>query len=83
MAKMLHLLLDWEYPHWMMMAGDILVASFVAPEYGGIPAPRLREAPDSSLLGRLSDTGRHRKRILRAGRRHRSRFRLDCRVLVP
>ncbi len=21
MAKMLHLLLDWEYPHWMMMAG--------------------------------------------------------------
>ena len=26
MAKMLHLLLDWEYPHWMMMAGAILVA---------------------------------------------------------
>src|SRR6266403_95155 len=25
-AKMLHLLLDWEYPHWMMMAGAILVA---------------------------------------------------------
>jgi hypothetical protein len=25
MAKMLHLLLDWEYPHWMM-AGAILVA---------------------------------------------------------
>ena len=23
---MLHLLLDWEYPHWMMMAGAILVA---------------------------------------------------------
>ena len=26
MAKKLHLLLDWEYPHWMMMAGAILVA---------------------------------------------------------
>jgi len=26
MAKMLHLLLDWEYPHWMMMAGATLVA---------------------------------------------------------
>ena len=26
MAKMLHLLLDWEYPHWMIMAGAILVA---------------------------------------------------------
>jgi hypothetical protein len=24
MAKMLHLLLDWEYPHWMMMAGASL-----------------------------------------------------------
>jgi hypothetical protein len=24
MAKMLHLLLDWEYPHWMMLAGAIL-----------------------------------------------------------
>src|SRR6266404_7045463 len=23
--KCLHLLLDWEYPHWMMMAGAILV----------------------------------------------------------
>jgi hypothetical protein len=27
MGKMLHLLLDWEYPHWMMMAGAILVAA--------------------------------------------------------
>jgi hypothetical protein len=26
MAKMLHLLFDWEYPHWMMMTGAILVA---------------------------------------------------------
>jgi hypothetical protein len=24
---MLHLLLDWEYPHWMMIAGAILVAA--------------------------------------------------------
>jgi hypothetical protein len=27
MGKMLHLLLDWEYPHWMMLAGAILVAA--------------------------------------------------------
>ncbi len=27
MGKVLHLLLDWEYPHWMMMAGAILVAA--------------------------------------------------------
>src|SRR6266481_4404326 len=27
MATMLHLLLDWEYPRWMMMAGAILVAA--------------------------------------------------------
>jgi hypothetical protein len=25
MAKMLQLLLDWEYPHWMMVVGAILV----------------------------------------------------------
>ena len=24
---MLHLLFEWEYPHWMMMAGAILVPS--------------------------------------------------------
>src|SRR6266576_1932186 len=24
--SMLHLLVDWEYPHWMMMAGAIIVA---------------------------------------------------------
>jgi len=29
MAKMLHLLFDWEYPHWMMMTGAILVALFI------------------------------------------------------
>jgi hypothetical protein len=29
---MLHLLLDSEYPHWMMMAGAILVAAgFIGP----------------------------------------------------
>jgi hypothetical protein len=26
MAKILHFLVDWVYPHWMMMAGAILVA---------------------------------------------------------
>ena len=29
MAKMLHLLFDWQYPHWMMMAGAILVLGFI------------------------------------------------------
>ena len=24
---MLHLLFDWEYPHWLMMAGAIVVAA--------------------------------------------------------
>jgi hypothetical protein len=24
---MLHLLFDWEYPHWMMIAGAVLVGS--------------------------------------------------------
>jgi hypothetical protein len=27
MATFLQLLLDWEYPHWMMLAGAILVAA--------------------------------------------------------
>ena len=27
MAKFLQLLFDWEYPHWMMLAGAILVAA--------------------------------------------------------
>jgi hypothetical protein len=27
MAKFLQLLFDWEYPHWMIMAGAILVAA--------------------------------------------------------
>jgi hypothetical protein len=26
MVQMLQLLFDWEYPHWMMLAGAILVA---------------------------------------------------------
>jgi hypothetical protein len=41
MAKMLHLLLDWEYPHWMMLAGAILVAAGVI----GLAFHRNRNGP--------------------------------------
>lgn len=41
MAKMLHLLLDWEYPHWMMMAGAIIVAAGVI----GLAFHRNRNGP--------------------------------------
>jgi len=53
MAKMLHLLLDWEYPHWMMMAGAILVAlGFI-----GLVFHRNRNVEtDLKKLGREEDT---------------------------
>ena len=41
MGQMLHLLFDWEYPHWMMMAGAILVAA----GFIGLAFPRNRNAP--------------------------------------
>jgi hypothetical protein len=47
MGKMLHLLLDWEYPHWMMMAGAIIVALGFMGFAGLIKCPllaRLRHA---------------------------------------
>ncbi len=53
MATMLHLLLDWEYPHWMMMAGAILVAlGFI-----GLVFHRNRNVEtDLKKLGREEDT---------------------------
>jgi hypothetical protein len=57
MAKMLQLLFDWEYPHWMMMAGAILVAlGFVGLVSGKIrngpvndPSPARESAPTERL----------------------------------
>jgi hypothetical protein len=47
MAKMLHFLLDWEYPHWMMMAGAILVAL----GFTGLAFQRNRNGPMDKPLG--------------------------------
>ena len=51
MAKMLHLLLDWEYPHWMIMIGAILVAlGFI-----GVAFRQNKKGPvDESSRARLS-----------------------------
>ena len=46
---MLHLLFDWEYPHWMMMAGAI----FVALGFIGVVFHRNRNVEtDQKKLGR-------------------------------
>ena len=54
---MLHLLSDWEYPHWMMMAGTILVAlgfmgfAFRQNRNGPVNEPsRAREATPTERL---------------------------------
>jgi hypothetical protein len=50
---MLHLLLDWEYPHWMMMAGAILVAA----GFIGLAFHRSRNVEtDQKKLGRERPT---------------------------
>jgi hypothetical protein len=46
---MLHLLFDWEYPHWMMMAGAILAAGFI-----GLAFHRNRNRP-------VNESGRARE----------------------
>jgi hypothetical protein len=53
---MLHLLLDWEYPHWMMMAGAILVAA----GFIGLAFHRNRNGPvnESSQAGESTPTER-------------------------
>ena len=59
---MLHLLLDWEYPHWMIMAGAILVAA----GFIGLAFHRNRDGPvnDESARARES-TPTERLRAMR------------------
>ena len=51
---MLHLLLDWEYPHWMMMAGAILVAlGFIGLAFSkNINVERDHEPPEMKAKGK-------------------------------
>jgi hypothetical protein len=71
---MLHLLLDWEYPHWMMMAGAILVAA----GFIGLAFHRNRNGPvnDSNRARESTPTERlnamrepHPPRLMSSGRR--------------
>ncbi len=59
---MLHLLLDWEYQHWMMMAGAILVAfGFI-----GLAFHRNRNGPgNESGRARESTTPTERLKAMR------------------
>jgi hypothetical protein len=55
---MLHLLFDWEYPHWMMMAGAILVAA----GFIGLAFHRNRNGPvNESSRARESTTPTERR----------------------
>ena len=59
---MLHLLLDWEYPHWMMMAGAILVAA----GFIGLAFHRNRNGPvNESSRARESTTPTERLKAMR------------------
>jgi hypothetical protein len=63
---MLQLLLDWEYPHWMMMAGAILVAAgFIGLAFHrnreSAPTERpkaMRESASASARGRPKEKGK-------------------------
>ncbi len=58
---MLHLLFDWEYPHWMMMAGAILVAvGFI-----GLAFHRNRNAPVNESSRARESTPTERLRAMR------------------
>ena len=58
---MLHLLLDWEYPHWMMMAGAILVAvGFI-----GLAFHRNRNEPVNEPSRALESTPTERLEAMR------------------
>ena len=61
MAKMLHLLLDWEYPHWMMMAGAILVAA----GFIGLAFHRNRNEPVNEPSRALESTPTERLEAMR------------------
>jgi hypothetical protein len=52
MAKILQLLLDWEYPHWMMLAGAILVAA----GFIGLAFHRNRNGPENESSRALEPT---------------------------
>ena len=60
---MLHLLVDWEYPHWIMMAGAILVAlgfmgfAFHQNRNGPVNEPsRARESTPTERLRAMRET---------------------------
>jgi uncharacterized protein HemX len=60
---MLHLLVDWEYPHWMMMAGAILVAlgftgfAFHQNRNGPVNEPsRARKSTPTELLKAMRES---------------------------
>jgi hypothetical protein len=58
---MLHLLLDWEYPHWMMMAGAILVAA----GFIGLAFHRNRNGPVNESSRAQESTPTERLKALR------------------
>ncbi len=59
---MLHLLSDWEYPHWMMMAGAIIVAL----GFMGFAFHRNRNGPvNESSRARESTTPTERLKAMR------------------
>ena len=59
---MLHLLSDWEYPHWMMMAGAIVVAA----GFIGLAFYRNRNGPVNESGGaRESTTPTERLKAMR------------------
>ena len=59
---MLHLLFDWEYPHWMMMAGAILVAlgfiglAFRQNRNGPVESSRTRESTPAERLKAMRES---------------------------
>jgi hypothetical protein len=64
---MLHLLLDWEYPHWMMMAGAILVAA----GFIGLAFHRNRSAPVNESSQARESTPTERLKAMREADEHR------------
>jgi hypothetical protein len=59
---MLHLLFDWEYPHWMMLAGAIIVVlGFI-----GLLSRKIRNGPvNESSRARESTTPTERLKAMR------------------
>jgi hypothetical protein len=61
MAKMLHLLFDWEYPHWMILAGAILVAA----GFIGLAFDRNRNGPVNETSRARESTPTERLKAMR------------------